>query len=472
MKKASKQSGSTPKKSRGPCTWDELSTHNSKEDCWVAMDGKVYDITSWIPKHPGGSDVLALSAGRDVTNLFESYHPFSGDQPFQILKKYYVCDMADTELPRYTTKSPLYDTLRTRVAEYFEKSKIDHKSSVAIYTRLASIYLILFVTYYIAHFINFNSLIATFFIAIMYGVAEALFSMHILHDASHCSISHNPEVWRWVGASFDFFIGSSYFAWLHQHVIGHHLYTNVRGADPDIGEGDIDFRRVSPAQIWRPVYKYQHIYAPLLYGLLPFKSRIQDSESFVRRVNGRIRVLNPSMFYVITYLIGKVNFIVFRFVLPLFFMSLGRLMLTFFIAEFVLGYYLAFVFQVSHVAPGLDFMATPLPPAPAAKIDEDWAISQIRTTQDYGFGSSITTFFTGGLNYQVIHHLFPTVSQTYLPHIAPIIAQTCKEYGVQYHLLPDFTCAFKSHIEHLRIMGQNPDGETPSPKKGKAGKAA
>jgi fatty acid desaturase len=213
----------------------------------------------------------------------------------------------------------------------------------------------------------------------------------------------------------------------------------------------------------------------MLYGLLPFKSRIQDSDSFIRRVNGRIRVVNPDMFYVLTYLIGKVTFITFRFVVPLVFsMSLGKLMVSFFIAEFVLGYYLAFVFQVSHVADGLDFLATPLPPAPAAKIDEDWAISQIRTTQDYGFGSALTTFFTGGLNYQVIHHLFPTVSQTYLPHIAPVVAQVCKEYGVKYNLLKDFPAAFMSHINYLQMMGRNPDEKTPAPaaKKNKSSKAA
>lgn len=469
-KAASTTAPSSRPKTRPPCTWEELATHNTKEDCWVAMDGKVYDVTSWLPKHPGGQDVLLLSAGRDVTNLFESYHPFSGDTPFQILKKYYVCDISDTELPRYTTKSPLYDTLRKRVGDYFKQNKIDSKSSWSIYGRLAFIYLILFTTYYITYIAPPSSILLTILTAIMYGVAEALFSMHILHDASHCGISHSPTVWKWVGSSFDFFIGGSYFAWLHQHAIGHHLYTNVRGADPDLGEGDHDFRRVSPAQTWRPVYKYQHIYAPLLYGLLPFKARIQDSESFVRRVNGRIRVVNPSLFYVIAYLIGKVNLVVIRFVIPLFFMSLGRLMLSFFIAEFVLGYYLAFVFQVSHVAPGLDLMATPLPPAPASKIDEDWAISQIRTTQDYGFGNRLTTFMTGALNYQVIHHLFPTVSQSYLGEIAPIIAQTCKEYGVDYHLLPNFTSAFKSHIEHLYIMGQNPDGEPVTPPPSKKGK--
>jgi len=452
----------TPGK-RGPCTWEELSTHNSKESCWVAVDGKVYDVTSWIPKHPGGEDMLCLAAGRDITNMFESYHPFAGETATAILKKYYVCDVADTELPRYTTKSPLYDTLRKRVGDYFKQNNIDPKNSWSNIGRMVSIYVILFITYYLAHFVNLNSVLLTALTAIIYGSAQALFSMHILHDASHCGVTHSPQVWRIIGVSFDFFIGGSFYAWLHQHALGHHLYTNVRGADPDLGEGDLDFRRVSPAQTWRPLYKYQHFYAPMMYGLLPFKARVMDSDTFISRVNGRIRVLNPSLFYVITYLVGKVSFIVFRLVLPLFVMSLGRAMLTFFLAEFVLGYYLTFVFQVSHVATDLDFLATPLPPAPAAKIDEDWAVSQLRTTQDYSHGGWTATFFTGALNYQVVHHLFPTVSQSYLPEIAPIIMQTCKEFGVEYHVLPNFYAAFMSHIEYLRIMGQNPDDVITSP---------
>lgn len=449
---------------RGPCTWEELSTHNTKDDCWVAVDGRVYDITSWIPKHPGGEDVLTLTAGRDITNMFESYHPFSGEMPTIILKKYYVCDIAETELPKYTTKSPLYGEMRKRIGEYFNKEKIDHKSSVAIVGRIAFIYLALFVSYYFSHHIQFSSIFVTILTAILYGVAQTLFSMHVLHDASHCGITHKPFLWKYIGVSFDFLVGGSYFAWLHQHSIGHHLYTNVRGADPDIGEGDFDFRRVSPAQIYRPVYKFQHIYAPLLYGLLTFKSRMMDAETFISKTNGRIRVLNPSLFYVVTYLMGKITFVVFRLVLPLLSISLGRLMLTFFIAEFLTGYYLAFVFQVSHVATNMDFLATPLPPAPAAKIDQDWAISQLRTTQDYSHGSKVATFMTGALNYQVAHHLFPTVSQNYLPNIAPIILQVCKEYGIQYHVLPNFLSAFNSHIDHLYIMGQDPNA---SPSDGK-----
>lgn len=55
-----------------------------------------------------------------------------------------------------------------------------------------------------------------------------------MHDSSHFSITHNPTVWRLLGMTHDFFNGSSYLVWLYQHMVGHHPYTNIDGADPDI----------------------------------------------------------------------------------------------------------------------------------------------------------------------------------------------------------------------------------------------
>jgi cytochrome b involved in lipid metabolism len=43
---------------------------------WIIIHGKVYDVTEFIHKHPGGSEMMLLSAGRDCTDLFESYHAF------------------------------------------------------------------------------------------------------------------------------------------------------------------------------------------------------------------------------------------------------------------------------------------------------------------------------------------------------------------------------------------------------------
>ncbi|XP_010937875.1 cytochrome b5 [Elaeis guineensis] len=49
----------------------EASQHNTQEDCWVVIDGKVYDVTKYLDDHPGGDDVLLSAAGKNSTEEFE-----------------------------------------------------------------------------------------------------------------------------------------------------------------------------------------------------------------------------------------------------------------------------------------------------------------------------------------------------------------------------------------------------------------
>ena len=55
-------------------TADEVAEHNSPSDCWLLIHGKVYDVTDWVPNHPGGS-MIFVRAGGDCSQLFDSYHP-------------------------------------------------------------------------------------------------------------------------------------------------------------------------------------------------------------------------------------------------------------------------------------------------------------------------------------------------------------------------------------------------------------
>lgn len=59
-----------------PVPMFELSSHNSRYDCWVAVRGQVYDVTSYLNSHPGGSDKLMQGAGRDATAMFEGVHGY------------------------------------------------------------------------------------------------------------------------------------------------------------------------------------------------------------------------------------------------------------------------------------------------------------------------------------------------------------------------------------------------------------
>ena len=57
-------------------TETELSSHNSESDCWIAYEGKVYDITDWLPKHPGSALVITPYCGTedDFTSAFVGQH--------------------------------------------------------------------------------------------------------------------------------------------------------------------------------------------------------------------------------------------------------------------------------------------------------------------------------------------------------------------------------------------------------------
>ncbi|XP_049404055.1 cytochrome b5 [Solanum stenotomum] len=52
-------------------TMEEAAEHNTKDDCWVVIDGKVYDVSSYLDEHPGGDDVLLGVTGQDATDEFE-----------------------------------------------------------------------------------------------------------------------------------------------------------------------------------------------------------------------------------------------------------------------------------------------------------------------------------------------------------------------------------------------------------------
>jgi len=105
-------------KQRVSLTWEELSKHNTEKDCWIAIRGKIYDVTSWLNKHPGGKDNLLLNGGRDATQLFESYHPI---QVHSLLTAYEVGDLTTFEYPQFPPMSPLFIDIKKAVENYFQE---------------------------------------------------------------------------------------------------------------------------------------------------------------------------------------------------------------------------------------------------------------------------------------------------------------------------------------------------------------
>src|ERR1700759_1882071 len=58
-----------------PLTGTEVSKHNSKDSCWVIIHGNAYDVTEFLPEHPGGQKIILKYAGKDATEEFDPIHP-------------------------------------------------------------------------------------------------------------------------------------------------------------------------------------------------------------------------------------------------------------------------------------------------------------------------------------------------------------------------------------------------------------
>eukprot|EP01116_Phalansterium_solitarium_P024794 TRINITY_DN918_c0_g1_i1.p1 TRINITY_DN918_c0_g1~~TRINITY_DN918_c0_g1_i1.p1 ORF type:complete len:505 (+),score=158.16 TRINITY_DN918_c0_g1_i1:111-1517(+) len=440
-------------KKQGVITMAELMQHNRANDCWIAVRGKVYDVTGWVPKHPGGEDPLVLNGGRDATQLFEAYHPV---RVFGSLSKYYVGDLERSEYPTFPPMSDFYVSLKKKVEAYFTERKMSPRYAPEMLVRSALIVLGVFAAHYAS--LVTNSLAASVLFAALAGLGGAWVCFMPTHEGSHASTTESPLLWRVQGMSLDYVLGAGYFTWLHQHFLGHHPFTNVvdherpiDAIDPDILTNEPDLRRIKPHQPYHSHYRFQKFYAPLLYGLLGMKFRVNDFIIlFGVKSNGIVRVNPMNTWHTVNFWLGKAFWFTYRLVLPCFFVPVWHVLLLFVVSDLVSSYTLALVFQVNHVIPQVKWPAVD---KNTGMVNMDWAQMQLATTLDYAHGSWWTTFATGALNYQVTHHLFPYISQIHYPQIAPIIKQHCKEHGVTYHELPSFWAALKNHVNYLAMLG-------------------
>eukprot|EP00180_Rhodochaete_pulchella_P001909 Plantae.Rhodophyta-Rhodochaete_pulchella.ctg28710.p1 GENE.Plantae.Rhodophyta-Rhodochaete_pulchella.ctg28710~~Plantae.Rhodophyta-Rhodochaete_pulchella.ctg28710.p1 ORF type:complete len:454 (-),score=58.77 Plantae.Rhodophyta-Rhodochaete_pulchella.ctg28710:180-1439(-) len=409
--------------------------------------------------------MLLLCVGRDATDLFLSYHPFT-DKPRKVLEKYRIGVMATFEHPVYAQDTGFYREVCQRVKEYFEANNIDHKAAGPMFARFVPVYVCMALVYVVVY-TNFilpasTPSIVRYVLAVGFGVLQGLPLTGWMHDCSHASLGHSESMWWTIGRlALDWVSGSSMVSWRNQHVIGHHVYTNVFGSDPDLPMvDDGDPRRVSHAQMWLKVYQYQHIYMPVLYGILGLKSRLSDlTEVFSQHTNGPIRVNPISAQDVLYQFASKSVWFWYRLVVPTAILGipLSVTLPLFFISEWTTGYWLAFNFQVSHVTNEADFLVNEgrdKSKPGHTQFEMEWAVSQVQTTIDYGHGDPIATYLSGALNYQSVHHLLPTVSQAHYPKITPIVMDVCEKYGHRYNALPTFGAALKAHMGHLREMGR------------------
>ena len=126
-----------------------------------------------------------------------------------------------------------------------------------------------------------------------------------------------------------------------------------------------------------------------------------------------------------------------------------QILLGYFIMHFICGLTLAFIFQPAHVIEETEFFT----PDTSGSVENNWAIHQMKTTANFANGSVFFSWFIGGLNYQIEHHLFPNICHVHYRKIARIVKETANEFNIPYLQHKTFFGAVRSHFALLYDLG-------------------
>lgn len=284
------------------------------------------------------------------------------------------------------------------------------------------------------------------------GFALAGIGMSIMHDANHGSYSKNSKVNYWLGHTLNL-LGGSVPNWKLQHNVLHHTYTNIVDMDDDID--DKIFFRFSPHNEPKWYHKFQFIYAFLFYGITTLywvfiKDFVQYSRYLKEGVNKNNKKENVSL--MLKMIISKVVYLLSVLVFPIFVLGIpaSTVILSFLMMHFVAGVVLTVIFQLAHT---VEDTTHPLPNE-SGTVENAWAIHQMNTTVNFAHHNKFLTWYIGGLNYQVEHHLFPSICHIHYPEIAPIVKATAEQYGIPYLENRTFWDALSSHVNTLIRFGR------------------
>ena len=343
--------------------------------------------------------------------------------------------------------------LRRRVDAYFEQSGRRRRDCPQMYFKTATILAWFFAAYFLLLF-AVSSWWATLPLALMLGLGLAAIGFNIQHDGGHKAYSERPWVNKTMALTLDLMGGSSYL-WDWKHNSLHHTYPNIEGHDDDINVGVL--ARLSPRQQRFPFHRMQGVYLWLLYGFLAIKWHLFDDfhQVAVGRIGGH-RIRRPRGIDLLVFIAGKTLFFSMAFAVPMLLHPWWTVLSVYAIAAFVSGVVLSVVFQLAHCVEDAEFPAPLQTPGGIQMMKTDWAVHQVQTTVDFSRRNRLLSWFLGGLNFQIEHHLLSRVCHVHYPALSRIVEQVCREYGIRYASHRTFWSALASHARWITLMGRPP----------------
>jgi linoleoyl-CoA desaturase len=318
----------------------------------------------------------------------------------------------------------------------------------------ALMFVLMFLGLYAILAFNLFETVSRIWFIIPLALVIAGIGFNIMHDGSHRSFSSKPWLNDSAGFSLNV-LGGSIIIWIKKHVMIHHTHTNVHGHDDDIDIGGV--LRLHPEDKHRWFHKYQFIYCWFAYslGYLAWVTKLDFKKYFDQKVAGRKMIFSKrdrKIFWA-----SKVGYCILAFVIPSFFNSFTDVALGFLLCGLIVGLVISVTFQLAHTVQ--ETLMASIDSVNHDKtegyIDHENRIHQVLTTANFAVHNPIIRFYTGGLNQQIEHHLFPDISHVHYPKLAPKVKDLCRRYNLPYNE-NSFFGAIWSHWMHLYNMGKKP----------------
>lgn len=343
-----------------------------------------------------------------------------------------------------------YKTLQKRVRAYFKENQVSRYADWRMVLKT-----IVMISLYLVPFVLLLTVLESSWLIFLMWVIMAIgmsgIGLSIMHDANHGAYSKNKKVNNFLGYVM-FLVGGSDAMWRIQHNVLHHTYTNVTGMDDDIDPGKV--MRFSPHEKRYKMHKYQHWYAWLLYGMMTILwMTVKDFKQLHRYKKMGLTQTQSASFAKLyaTTVITKIAYHSVFLVLPLIVSAAPWYVtiLGFLTMHYITGIILGLIFQPAHVVPTSNY---PLPDD-SGNIKADWAVSQLLNTANFAPKSGWFSWFVGGLNFQIEHHLFPNVCHIHYKKLSKIVKKTAEEYNLPYHSQKTWVKAIAVHGQMLKKLG-------------------
>jgi fatty acid desaturase len=257
------------------------------------------------------------------------------------------------------------------------------------------------------------------------------------HEAGHHQISASRKANDIVGLLYgDLAIGLSFGWWVDKHN-RHHAHPNQEGKDPDIENGALAFT-AGQAGTWGPVARFMYRYQAYMFFPLLLLEAINLHVASIRalvRPSVRHRIWERALFtvHVVGYL--AVVFLV---------LSPVKAIVFILVQQGLFGLYLGCSFAPNHK--GMAILA--------ADDHTDFVRRQVLTSRNVR-GNWLVDYALGGLNYQIEHHLFPSMPRPNLRRAQPIVRQFCRQNGLPY-CETGLIDSYAQALRHLHAVGRTP----------------